>query len=334
MRMVIVALGILIQTPCFAEDAQQVPVSELGRKFTLIGRLGLPLGTVATISGVIVDAEFKGEGDHVLSVQRIDKLASQERLRIEVSEYFNKWGREASEGHSLPGLVKGDTYELEGYETGGYDESAPIEAYRKADIILAKRSFGFRTWFVVYKGKKVDPSPITVNDFKEKTALFQGIAKSQDKHSLMAGDGWTVIVDSKAPWPKDIDGKNIETFGKYTPGADGKTFTLTDGTWRLIRLEDQVGRAVELRGEARSMNGVWWFHYRGTDLYVEDMEKLPGWRADNHWRPMVISGTLGRENLPRLDQIALKKDRDLKEYFIVRKASWKPLSALLNVERQ
>lgn len=93
------------------------------------------------------------------------------------------------------------------------------------------------------------------------------------------------------------------------------------------------GRKVTLRGMARSLNGEWWFHYRGTDLYVEGMDKLPGWTVENHWRPMQIEGTLERASLPSLDQISLKPDRDLAEYFIVREPSWKPLPALLGPER-
>jgi hypothetical protein len=47
---------------------------------------------------------------------------------------------------------------------------------------------------------------------------------------------------------------------------------------------------------------------------------------------MVICGVLEKAVLPRLDQAGQKDDRDLKEYFIVRKPEWEPLSALLNVE--
>ena len=63
------------------------------------------------------------------------------------------------------------------------------------------------------------------------------------------------------------------------------------------------------------------------------MAELPGWTPDNHWRPMIIRGTLDKAKLPRLDQVARKTDRDLKDYYIVRKASWESLPELLGVER-
>jgi len=143
----------------------------------------------------------------------------------------------------------------------------------------------------------------------------------------MAGKGWDVVIVKGKAWPKDIDGKLIETNGLYRVGAVG--FDLVDGSWSLVRLKDQVGRQVRLEGMARSKNGEWWFHYKGIDLYVEGMKDLPGWNVENHWRPMVIKGKLEKAKLPRIDQISLKSDRDLKEYYIVREASWEPLKELL-----
>jgi hypothetical protein len=171
--------------------------------------------------------------------------------------------------------------------------------------------------------------------FSGEKALLSGIAKSVDGDSALVGDDWVVVVERGAKWEDDIEGKKIETFGLYNPDATWKEnpkratkkFDLVDGWWRLVELADQIGRQASLRGRARSLNGVWWFHYRGTDLYVDGMEKLPGWTHENHWRPMQIEGRLERARLPRLDQISLKPDRDLGDYFIVREPSWKPLSA-------
>jgi hypothetical protein len=141
------------------------------------------------------------------------------------------------------------------------------------------------------------------------------------------------VVFTNAVWPKDVEGKKIETWGVYTPAPDRTVFQLVDGEWRLVMLEDQIGRQVRLRGRARSLNGVWWFHYRGVDLYVENLANLPGWTDQNHWRPMEIRGRLEKAMLPRLDQVAQKPNRDLKEYFIVKGAAWSPLPALLGPER-
>ena len=177
--------------------------------------------------------------------------------------------------------------------------------------------------------------------FSGEKALIAGIAKSVEGDSALVGDGWVVIVKRGEKWADGIEGKKIESYGLYNPDATWKEnakfarrkFDLVDGWWRLIALEDQIGRKVFLRGKAYSLNGVWWFEYRGTKLYVDGLEKLPGWTSRNHGRPMQIEGTLERARLPSLEQISLKADRDLADYFIVREPSWKPLPALLAPER-
>jgi hypothetical protein len=63
------------------------------------------------------------------------------------------------------------------------------------------------------------------------------------------------------------------------------------------------------------------------------MESLPGWNVYLHGAPILITGILDEAQLPRIDQITAKPDRDRKKYFIVRKPSWKPLDALLAPER-
>ena len=106
----------------------------------------------------------------------------------------------------------------------------------------------------------------------------------------------------------------VEGLGIIRKTDDTKTYRLEKGITRLVKLEDQVGREVSLRGTAWSMNGHWWFDYRGTQLYVEGMEKLPGWNANLHGEPVLIIGLLDKALLPRIDQIALKPEPDLKKY--------------------
>lgn len=95
---------------------------------------------------------------------------------------------------------------------------------------------------------------------------------------------------------------------------------------QLLKLDDQLGKIVKLRGRAISLNGYWWFTYHRTDIYVENMENLPNWTVNNHFRPIEITGILDQAVLPRIDQIMLKTNRDNKLYYIIRKASWTPIS--------
>lgn len=184
---------------------------------------------------------------------------------------------------------------------------------------------------MVYKGKKTERIVWAPADFVDREALLEWKAVSRDQKAYIDGGGWRLLTDPAAAWPKDAEGKTVEGFGTVKK-ADGK-FRLEKGTTRLVKLEDQRGRAVELRGTAWSLNGHWWFEYRGTRLYVEGMKDLPGWKSGLHGCPLIITGTLDEANLPDIDQISIKNDPDKKKYFIVRKAGWKPLDALLAPER-
>ena len=321
-------------TSCFAVEPQSIPLAELGNAYQLVGKLHVPLGEVVTLEGVVVEGPFKGyEGGPNLRVQRILGRTTQEDIQIVIAPFFYEWGeKQTTGGDALPKLEFGATYEMEGYATGEF-VGVPDEVFTRVAIILQTTGHYFREQFVVTKAKRIDPIVFAPSMFKGQRALIQGEAQSGDGKAYMVGDGWSVLVLEDTTWPEHVEGKQVEAYGMYNPGSDQKVFQLLDGEWRLVKLEDQIGRNVKLRGSARSLNGVWWFHYRGTDLYVEDMHNLPGWTGENHWRPMVISGRLEKANLPRLDQVSLKPDRDLEEQFIVRNASWTPLASLLSPER-
>ena len=149
---------------------------------------------------------------------------------------------------------------MEGYETGGY-VGVPGEAYKNAGFAIQTTGYYFRTELVVYKAKVVEPLRFAPADFEGRRALMQGTARTRDRQSVMEGDGWSVLVVATAAWPKRVEGKLIETEGLYNPNAKQKQFALVDGKWRLVRLKDQLGQTVALRGCARSLNDVWWFHY-------------------------------------------------------------------------
>ena len=319
---------------CFGAEPQNVPISQLGSGFRLVGKLHVPLGDVVTLQGVVVEGPFKGyEGGFNLRVQRIQGKATQEDIQIAISPFFYKWGEKAEVGgNALPSLKAGTTYEMEGYETGGY-VGIPAKAFERGAVVVQTSEHYFREEFVVIKAKAIQQIVFSPDMFAGERALLQGKAESRDGKSFMIGDGWRVVVFTNAPWPKEVEGKKIETWGIYNPEPGRTVFQLVDGEWRLVTLEDQIGRQVKLRGRARSSNGVWWFHYRGVDLYIEDVANLPGWTDENHWRPMEIRGRLEKAMLPRLDQVSLKVNRDLKEYFIVKSAEWSPLPALLSPER-
>lgn len=297
--------------------------------YRLMGKLHRPLGEVVKIQGKVVEGPFKGyEGGPNLIAHRINGKATQELIQIKIRPYMYDFGHDAT---MLPKLNMGEEYEFEGYETGSF-VGIPSEAYDRAGIGLQTSTFYFSHTLVVYKGKQLPPLAWSPVDFIDRSAVIAGRAVSADGKSFIAGKGWQLQVNAETPWPEHYTGQEVEGFGVIRKTDKPETFIMEDAMTRLVHLKDQLGRKVSLRGTAWSLNGHWWFNYRGTKMYVEKMKELPGWNANLHGRPVLIEGILNEAELPSLNQITLKEDRDLAKNYIVRQARWKPLEALMSFE--
>lgn len=333
MRWPLIAASVLVPFASRAADPPKdkqtdVPFSNPGNKYRVVGKLGVPFGEVVKVQGVVVEGPFKGyEGGSNLRVQRVNGKATQEDVQIKLTGDFEKKGKSKLE---LPKAESGKTYEFEGYETGQF-VGIPWEAYKRQELILQTTGHYFHHELIVYTGKATDAIAWSPADFVDREALLEGKAVSRDKKAYIDGDGWKLLTDAAAAWPKELEGKTVEGLGTMRK-ADGG-YKLEKGVTRLVKLEDQKGRAVELRGTAWSRNDHWWFDYRGTPLYVEDMAKLPGWKGDLHGGPVLITGSLDEADMLDIDRISLDTNPPKKKYYIVRKAGWKSLDALLSHER-
>src|SRR5437764_762514 len=86
------------------DKPQDVPLTRLGEKFRLIGKLGRPLGEVVTVQGFVVAGPYKGfEGGPNLRVQRINGRATQEDIRILLKPYFGDFGEKLDFGEKGSG---------------------------------------------------------------------------------------------------------------------------------------------------------------------------------------------------------------------------------------
>jgi hypothetical protein len=299
-----------------APEAVMLPVEELGKKFVLTGKLGIPLGNVVTVQGIVRKGPSIGYDDGPnLWVMRIEGVATQQRNRVPLAPYYGDWADAADLTDGIPKPETGIHYEVRGYETGGFF-GIPSEVLKQANSSFPGPSHYFRNELKVFAVKRIQEVKFTPADFKGRRALFHGTAQTIDGSSLLKGDNWTLVVDPKAAWTSHVEGKTIEAFGFFDEGGNPKNFKLREGVWRLTRLEDQIGRRVELRGRAISSNGVWWFDYRGSNVQVPNMEKLPNWEIGNHFRPIIIRGILER---------AVDPSNQSSQYF-VREASWEALA--------
>lgn len=326
----LIFFAILLQTAkfCLSQDIKhQVQITNPKEQVKLIGQLGKQLGTTLTVQGIIVDISSKGYRNGLnLSIQTINDSSIQEHITIPLSPYFGEFGDKP-----LPKLEKGSTYQLRVYETGEF-VGIPSKAYEEADIILQTAGFYFQNRLIVLSGKKINPIKATPNSFVGQIALISGVAKNENDTAYINTSKGKLRLIGFRKWTTSEIGKLAEVYGKIEQAETKDIYNVRDANPRLVKLKDQIGMTVKLRGKAISLNGYWWFNYRGTDIYVEKMEELPNWTVDNHFRPMEITGILEQAVLPRLDQITLKTNRDNRLYYIVRKPSWTPLEKLLAIE--
>jgi hypothetical protein len=309
-----------------AQEQHDVSTQQIGKSVRLVGRLHVPLGDVVVVQGVVVLGQPKGhEKRWNLQVSRVNGVATQEDILMPMSAYSGDWNEE-SKLINLPQTPRpGDTYEMEGFETGEF-EGTPRKAYASAGLLRQDTSFEFCEALVVYRAKRIDPVRAAPSEFKDRRALISGVAHNDKGRAVLSGDSWSVVVDFRQPWPKDVLGREVETYGLYVPSSTNE-FALRDGIWRLTRLNDQVGTKVVLRGRARQGDpGIWWFEYRNVDLYVDNVAKLPGWSYRLNRDKIEIRGVLDKVKLPVIDKYTGPSTGGAtKEYFIVRDASWRPL---------
>jgi len=332
-KFIIYTILFCISTTCCSQDDRVIADINKPGKYKVVGELGLEMGDTISVKGIIAQGPYKGyEGGPNLRIQIIGDSSIQNLIQIPVIPYFGEFGNNTKVyPHSIPKLENGATYSFLVYETGSY-VGRPPDAYEEGGITLQTTGFHFRNQLIVIFGKKIDAIEWSPKDFLGRNALLSGIAKNEGDIPLVQTKKWKLKLIGSNKWLDSEIGKLAEVYGLISEAKDNNTYNVENARARLVRLEDQLGKTVKLRGTARSMNGHWWFNYRGTDMYVENMSELPGWKVENHFLPIEITGVLEQEKLPRIDQIIIKADRDLKMYYIVRKATWVSISELLTPE--
>ncbi len=312
---------------------QGVPVDELNRfgnpAYVLLGKTHEPLGKVLDLEGFIVDEPGKGSDDGPnIRVQRINGRPTQEYVQIHLQDALPEFP-------SLPIVPKvetGKTYKLRGYETGGY-LGIPSAALKEMGTFSQFSNHHFYTEFIFYRTTRIKPIEFAPSDFIDHAARIEGRAMTvAGKGCIQRGD-WSLLVRADAPWPDWMEGKSVEARGVIRRGPDARTFRMENGEGRLVKLEDQVGREVELRGTLYQRHKHWLMSYRGETLYVDDLEKLPRLDTEEFWGPVAIRGTLYRDQRPDESKFGIEEDPDMKEYFVVRSRSWQPTDALLSPEK-
>jgi len=293
----------------------------------IVSELGSGFGNVITIEGLIIEGTHKGseDGPNII-VQKIGDSVIQKLIRIPLTPFWPSW--EKFSESNKPNIQIGETYRLRAYETGRF-EGVPWDAYQEANVMFQSNDYYFRNELRVISGTKRKTINYNPSDFIGREGLFTGKAKEKGNKSFIFGKDWKIELSNNFKWDSHNLNKEVEIYGIVKSTDKKDVFKIDSSKPRLIHLEDQLGEQVKLRGKAWSMNGYWWFNYRGTDIYVEDMGIMPNWSAYNHGQAIEISGLLVQEKKPDINQITLKANPDLKTYFTVKNATWKPINGLL-----
>lgn len=309
-----------------------------------LGDLGLKLNTPTTITVTTLEGPFRGfDGGPNLRVKKIGGVATQQMIQMPMRalKADADAGWEQFEVPGNPALVQGKTYELRGYETGKYidDLGNPVDPSSlaqpsTADIHLSSTSSTgeiepassesvFRNEFIVLEAKEVEPIVWSPADFVDREALITGTAKNVGKIAIIEGKDWKLALGPK-PWEPWQVGRSAEAFCKIKTSNIPQTFVASDCSRRLTELQDQAGQSVTLRGIARTHNNMWWFNYRGTDLYFDSLNP----RSDEYttlqdWDTIEVTGLLQQAVLPpNVRYIRGYKD-DRETVFILRGPAWK-----------
>ncbi|HXT60113.1 MAG TPA: hypothetical protein VN699_15850 [Pirellulales bacterium] len=168
---------------------------------------------------------------------------------------------------------------------------------------------------VVERLEPIAAAPLVFADFVNRRATFEGTA---DAGGILKSGAETAWLDGFA-WPPEVEGKNVSVSGAIRRDEAG--WRILRPRWKLVDLADQIGAEVLLDGTLWSLNGEWWFEYRGEKLYLTTTRgPVMALDGDHHGQWARVTGKLARQLRPSLSQISIKSDRDLVPCFVVRGA--------------
>lgn len=299
----------LAATTSFAQDTLTVNYNDIhDRRVKIIGQLGKPFGTIVTVKGVLVDYFSKrGDSGPNLIVQMINDSATQQFIRIPIKAL---WGLDEN---AIAKLQFGATYKFRVFEEGRYTGTPPgiYERTQSAPQVVSYDTtqdghttvtvpgyvpqaspVHFQNFLLATDWEKTEQIPWHPEQFFNKKGLLTGIAKNEGDTAIVEQGALIVKLPGLKKWSDNVTGQNAEVYGVFKNTAKKDIYILAAGWAQPVKLQQQVSQVVKLRGEAVQLNGYWWFNYRGTDIYIENMDKLPEWKTHTYSRLIEITGLL------------------------------------------
>ncbi len=291
---------VLVTVLCLTSEAR-TEISR-GSDYFLIDGAKIPVGTLIEVSGPCLEMEFGARshytrGRAVVRGLRIDGRANQDGIQFHLctSESPGKpsW-------KELDALKPGTHYNIRGRLMDG-------------QTIGPRKAFSL----VMDRVEAVPSAPLRFAEFLNRAATFEGTAASG---GIIKANGEQAQVDTLCAWPESIEGKDVSVRGTLRSSQTG--LRIEGATWKLIKLEDQIGRNVSLDGYLSCSNFDWWFTYRGTEIYLTTAQGPPATFDQNDCgRHVRVSGKLVRQDRPSLVGIGWESSPALVPCFVVRSAS-------------
>jgi hypothetical protein len=285
-----------------AGQPERLSVTGYPSDYVMIGKLGLPLGTAATIEGRVVLRSGKtyDDGPNLL-VQAIDGVRTQEDLLLPLRADPKLTAASPSETDAQAQarlFHPGAFVRVRAYENGEF--AGTVEGLEGPDDgaeVSQGRPYFFTTRLVVGRIEPIGPLVDSPSDFVGRRALVAGLAANVAGKAAITGVGFTLLLPNAMAWPASSLGKPAEATGVVESTPNPGVFTMAGVKGRLSRLDDMVGRVVTLRATRYSQNDRAWVVYRGANLLVE---RSSGWEQGCPSGPVSVTGHLTRA----------KRDRD------------------------
>jgi len=112
-KLIIAIMLCVIGAPLFLQ-AEEIQVSDIGSKVILIGRLGKPLGTVATVDGQLISEPKQGKDGQVIAAFRVNKVDGKPLEKAQIVGLIFRASAGISPVHA------NEIVQLSGYESGAF----------------------------------------------------------------------------------------------------------------------------------------------------------------------------------------------------------------------
>lgn len=129
--------------------AEEIQVDDIGSKVIIIGKLGKPLGTLATIDGQMISEPKRGQSGHFTAAFRVSKVDGKPLAKGQIIGLMFRSSIQTLPAHSH------DLVQLRGYESGTY-VGTPDSARDSLGADASPLDWKFESMFYVIKTQIVE----------------------------------------------------------------------------------------------------------------------------------------------------------------------------------